>query len=93
MTLEAALRFSPRRGVEVRFIADGAVLVDMNSGDIFELNTIGAEIWTRLAAGATTGDICRELGSRYPVAPVTLDQDVVSLVKSLEHCGLLERIA
>jgi Coenzyme PQQ synthesis protein D (PqqD) len=83
-------RYVPRRGVEARVIDDGAVLVDMGSGAVFELNRIGAEIWKLLGKGATVRRICEALAGRYPVEHRILEADVRGLVDSLVGARLVD---
>jgi len=81
-------RYVPRRGVEARIIDGGAVLVDMGSGKVFELNRIGAEIWKLLGPGATVTAICETLIPRYKIERAELESDVEKLVDSLIRAGL-----
>lgn len=83
-------RFVPRHKVSARVIEDGAVLVDMGSGAVFELNRIGAEIWGLLGSGATVHVICEALGRRYPVERGLLEADVRGLLDSLVNAGLVD---
>jgi hypothetical protein len=83
-------RFVPRPGVEARVVDGGAVLVDMGSGKVFELNRVGAEIWKLLAPGATIQEICEALGGRYPVERGVLEADVRGLLESLAGAGLVD---
>ena len=88
MDLLTGTRFVQKRGVESRAIDDGAVLVDMGSGKVFELNRVGAEIWKLLASGTTLDGIYEALVPKYTVGRAVLESDVQKLVDSLIRAGL-----
>ena len=69
--------------------ADGAVLIEMNSGDCFELNHVGAEIWSRLSQGEGLANIVVAVAKRYAIAESTADADARRLLTDLEQRGLL----
>jgi hypothetical protein len=71
--------------------AAGAVLMDVASGDCFELNQIGTEIWSRLARQERVPAIVTALAARYEVASAALEKDVGGLVSQLLQHGLLTR--
>jgi hypothetical protein len=83
--------FIPCSHVQWRTLHDGAVLVNMRAGTVFELNHLGAEIWSLLGSGATVSRTCDALAVRYRVAPPTLEQDVRSLFESLAGAGLIRK--
>lgn len=86
-------RFSPRPGVHVRIVDDGAVILDARSGACFELNRIGAQIWSALAESKSLREISQDLGRRYPIDQDTLATDVDRLVGQFVRAGLVEELA
>ncbi len=68
----------------------GAVLMDPVTGDCFELNRLGAEIWSLLAAGDSSSQIATKLALRYEVPEMTVAADVQTLVADLARHGLLD---
>ncbi len=68
----------------------GAVLMDRVTGDCFELNGLGAEIWNLLAAGESSSEIATKLALRYDVPEMTVAADVQTLVTELVRHGLLD---
>jgi hypothetical protein len=68
---------------------DGAILMDMASGDCFELNRIGAEIWRRLAAGESATQLVASVAASYGLPPATVEPDVRGLLEELTRSGLL----
>jgi hypothetical protein len=67
----------------------GAVLMDANTGDCFELNRIGADVWDGLARGDALADVIASMETRYAVARETLEADVRALLADLLRHGLL----
>src|SRR5678816_445479 len=55
---------------------DGAILMDMASGDCFELNRIGAEIWRRLAAGESATQLVASVAASYGLPLAVVEPDV-----------------
>lgn len=89
MSWAAGAILSRRQGVDSRALSDGAVLVDMTTGNCFELNRIGAEIWELLAPGASEETICAALAERYPVERAVLVEDLRRLLEELQRHGLV----
>jgi hypothetical protein len=80
-----------RPDVEVRPLQDGAVLVNLRSGAVFETNRVGAEVWTLVSQGADAADICDTLSRRYSVDRSRLEADVTGLIESMSNAGLIAR--
>ena len=94
MELATDLRLIPRRNVQAQTIGDGsAVLIDLGSGSVFELNRVGAEVWNLLGPGATLETICLALRQRYPDGAPTLEADVRELLGVLREAGLVQFVA
>jgi hypothetical protein len=67
----------------------GLVLMEVNTGDCFELNRVGAEIWRGLSNGDTLADVITALARKYDVPAATLDADAHALLDDLLRRGLL----
>jgi len=82
-----------RRRAEVvaRDTPEGAVLVDMRDGNCFELNRVGAAVWSLLELGTTLRAIGEALRARYEVAPDVIERDVLAVAADLLKAGLVER--
>jgi hypothetical protein len=89
MSLPWNARFRRRAGVESRSIDDGLVIVDLDSGTCFELNPVGADVWSLLCNGTTAGEICHVLGRRYTVQDDVLAADISKLLTDLVEQGLI----
>jgi hypothetical protein len=86
---DAASKLTPNPTVVSQQTKDGAVLLEMSSGDCFELNEVGAQIWDALAKGEALAAIVATLARRYDLPPSTIEADALSLIDDLERRGLL----
>lgn len=68
---------------------EGAVLLEMTTGDCFELNPVGAEIWAALAKGEPLADVIASLARRYDLPQSTIEADTRALIEDLRSRGLL----
>ena len=59
MTAEDRTAAGDRYVLEI--LADGAILLDLESGMIFQLNSSAAFIWQRVLAGRTLAEVCRDM--------------------------------
>ena len=67
----------------------GAVLMNAESGDCFELNRVGSEIWNLICRGLSPTDIANKLIGRYPDSGTLVTSDVNTLVDDLLRYGIL----
>jgi hypothetical protein len=84
---EGALVANPN--IVVQQTNDGAILMDMASGDCFELNRLGAEVWARLGKGESPAELVASVAASYGVPPATVQSDVQALLQVLTDSGLL----
>ena len=70
-------------------INDGAILMDMASGECFELNRLGAEVWARLGKGESATELVANVAASYGVPAATVQSDVLALLEVLKQNGLL----
>jgi hypothetical protein len=75
--------------VVVQQTNDGAILMDMASGDCFELNRLGAEVWARLGKGESPTELAASVAAGYGVPAATVESDVQALLRLLTQNGLL----
>ena len=67
----------------------GAVLMHVGSGDCFELNIVGAEIWSRLARDEDVAQIAAALAAEYQIPVERAAADVAALIAELSRRGLI----
>jgi hypothetical protein len=88
LTLDDTLKCRP--GVMSRQTPEGAVLVDMTSGNCFELNDVGRMLWAELAAARDLASLCESLVATFDVPREIVERDVVALAEELQRAGLVE---
>ena len=66
------------------------VLLNLNNGTYYGLDTVGAEIWKLVQVPITVGDISRQLVEMFDVDRDRCLRDVTALVSELAHNGLVE---
>jgi len=78
-----------REGIAAQ-VADGeAVLLDIESGEYFALNTVGSRIWELCDGTKSTADIVSVICDEFDVAEDVAAPDVAGILGELEHAGLL----
>jgi hypothetical protein len=82
-----ALRQNPR--VVYRDLADGGVLLHLESGEYHSLNATGCEIWKLIDGQRTPGEIAGELRAKVDDAPADLDAVVSGFLRGLEERDLV----
>ena|SRR5207302_4590014 len=68
---------------------DGGVLLDIDRGICFSLNSVGLKIWQCLKQGRTADQIVEALQGEYSVSREQLEDDVGTFLERLESSGLL----
>lgn len=71
-------------------LEDGAVLLNLDSGVYFTLNTTGTRMWELLGQHGTLESVRKALESEFDVDPGRLAEDLDGLVEQLVAKGLLE---
>lgn len=62
---------------------DGVILLDIQTGQIFSANRIGARIWEELARGRSLADIAGRIASETGADRATVEADVRAFVNVL----------
>jgi hypothetical protein len=83
-----ALRPSP--DVIAKRLDQSAVLVDISTNRVFELNETGIRIWELLSQGTTVDAIAHQLIAEFDVEQLQATREVNALISRLESEGLLE---
>ena len=81
------MRISP--DVVFRVLGEAAVLVNLSTNAIFELNDTGAAIWQRLSDGQSPDAIVDALATDFDVTPETAREQCRELMLDLQQRGLL----
>jgi hypothetical protein len=80
----------PHRPLIFQSMESGGILMDSASGNCFELNRLGAEIWRRLEAGESTTQVLAALTTSSTVPPDRIEADLRALLTDLARHELLE---
>jgi len=65
------------------------VLLDLESAQYYQLNEIGARIWTMLCDDLSVEEIVTDLVAHYDASVDTIRNDVDSLLASMRGAGLI----
>jgi hypothetical protein len=69
---------------------DGAVVLDIQQGQMFNLNLVGSQVLELLKTGATESTIVEEISQKFEVSRELAESDVREFIESLKHLRLLE---
>ena len=72
-----------------RTIEDEAVLLDLDSGQYYGLNTVGARIWELLGDGHSASSICEVVVQEFEVSEAEAAADVEAFLTALLGKGIL----
>jgi hypothetical protein len=84
-------RWTPGPDVIVRRTGDTAVIVDLRSNKIFELNPVAARVWDLLADTADEPTLLARIRDEFDVDPDQLHHDVHALLTTLQRENLIFR--
>jgi hypothetical protein len=69
---------------------DGAIVLDIRQGQMFNLNFVGSRILELLETGATESAIVDEISQKFEVSRDIAESDVREFMESLKQHHLLE---
>jgi hypothetical protein len=76
--------------VVARAADDGLVLVNLKTGDFWELNRVGARIWQQLAQHGSVRRTLERIAEEHEVEPKILRADLIALLEDLRRQRLIE---
>jgi len=79
----------PHAEAVLRRVGNGAILVHLGSGHVFELNGTAARAWELAAEGLDRSTIVAGLRAEYDDQEQAIDRDVDALFDFLQANGLL----
>ena len=68
---------------------DGGIVLDIDHGQMFRLNPVGALILESLAKGRAETEIAKEIAQQYSISEEAAMADVRDFLKSLEEYRLV----
>ena len=84
------MRLAPSPNVVSSRLGDGAVLVHLETNQIFELNTTGVRAWELISEGLDLDAVIDRLGREFDVEAGRVRAEVTDLVAALVQQGLLD---
>jgi hypothetical protein len=75
--------------VVAREMSGSAVLVDLGTNRIYELNPTGARIWAMLEAGLDRGAISARVAQEFGNSGSEIERDIDDLLQELAREGLI----
>lgn len=85
----AVLRVRVKPSVLARPVGEQLVLLDLESGCYFSLNTVGAFVWQQLERGETPAVIAERIAAEYEVSAAQAAADLDALLTDLVGHGLV----
>jgi hypothetical protein len=69
---------------------DGAIVLDVRQGQMFNINFVGSRILELLKTGSTESSIVDEISREFGVSRDLVDNDVRQFLQNLKRCQLVE---
>jgi len=77
-------------GVRSTHGQDGAIVLDVQQGQMFNLNLVGSRILELLEAGTPEAVIADEISRQFEVSRDTANQDMQEFIDALKERGLVK---
>jgi len=71
---------------------DSAIIVSLNSEEIYKLNSTGTTIAELISKEKSVQEILTSLEATYEINPAQLEEEVNQLITELHSAGLIEEI-
>lgn len=71
-------------------LADGAALMDLQTGTYFSLNRVACFIWEQIQTATSITAICEQVSDHFKVSLLDCRADVEGLLAELATLGLIE---
>ena len=68
---------------------DGLMMMDIDSGNYFDIDSVGGRIWTLIEAPATLDAICESLVAEYDVEANHCRAETTGFIEELAEMGLV----
>ena len=91
ITLESVIHRSSE--VMASHIDEDLVMMNIDRGQYYALDEIGADIWARLEQPTQVQDLCQQLQRQYSVNPMTCEADVLALLNDMYENDLLSLVS
>ena len=86
MTIELSSVATRNEAIVFTDLDDTVVMMDVDEGQYYELDPIGARIWALIESPRPVAEICDALAGEYDVDPDTCRQDTLEFLQTAsEH--------
>lgn len=92
MTLALDTRLRKRPGIKWKRIGKAGILLDLRTGNYFELDETALAIWTMLDGKSSLSRVVDRLARAYACPRQTVERDVVSFASELRKRKLIETV-
>ena len=75
-------RVSRNEAIVFTDLDDTIVMMDVDEGQYYELDPVGARIWSLLETDRSAADLCDALAAEFDVAPDTCHRDTLEFLQS-----------
>lgn len=80
-----------RSGLNVREIEQEVVIVDIDSGDVHQLNPTASFIWGLCDGNSSIESISSQFSGHYGISEEQATEDVVTVMQEFRQLNLLEK--
>jgi len=87
--LDLESRIARKTGIPWKELNDTGIVLDLTSGDYFELDEVGVAIWKTLDGRKTLAECAKEIASFYAVDPELVEPDVKAFAEELLSRNLI----
>ncbi len=77
-------------GVLYSDLDDQVVVMNIESGEYFDIDPVGAFIWKRIEELQTVAAVCAALVDEYDVAPDQCEKETIEFLQELSELGAIE---
>ncbi len=88
----AASITQPKKMPEIKWkqIGKAGILLDLRTGDYFELDQIALDIWKTLDGRTPLTEVARKLAKTYATSQKTIEKDIIRFVSELRKRKLID---
>ena len=83
-------RVSRNEAIVFTDLDDTIVMMDVDEGQYYELDPIGARVWNLLETGRSVADLCDVLASEFDVDPDTCRHDTLQFLEEANAMRIVQ---
>ncbi len=74
-------------------VDDGTALMDIESGQYFYFDSVGARVWDLIDGNRDVASICAAVGSEFDVSAVQCERDTIGFLQELSELGHVQALS